>query len=312
MIELGVVIGLSVVGLYALSRSFFRVEEGHVAVLTVFGAAQRHEDPSSRKSSHAQTEKPRALVTYGAGLHTKAPWAHVHAVSLMEQNLALSGDEGSTAMAADGTVLRFDSVLRIQPQQEELEQYLFGLRAPREHVMGLFSCLLRNEIANFGVRAGDARNAVEAEALATVDHEVGQSSYALILRNRQNLNARIEAFCRDEIADRYGLRFHGVDLTDILPPDELAEALNAMINAEKEAEEALSRAEAECAQQVLAASRGVAIAEARASAAEIEIAGLSRYLDDLRAKGVLERYVARRRAEVFAEARSTFVKGEAS
>ena len=43
MIELGVVIGLSLVGLFALTRCFFRVEEGHVAVVTVFGAAQRKE-----------------------------------------------------------------------------------------------------------------------------------------------------------------------------------------------------------------------------------------------------------------------------
>lgn len=299
MIELGVVIGLSLVGLFALSRCFFRVEEGHVAVVTVFGAAQRKEG------------KKHALLTYEAGLHSKAPWAHVHTVSLMEQNLALSGDEGSTAMAADGTVLRFDSVLRMQPQQEELDQYLFGLRAPREHVMGLFSCLLRNEIANFGAKA-EASDAEASTALAVSGDDAAKSSYALILRNRHTLNARIEAFCRDEIEGRYGLRFHGVDLTDILPPDELAEALNAMINAEKEADEALSRAEAECAQHVLAASRGVAIAQARASAAEIEIVGLSAYLDELRSKGVLERYVARRRAEVFAEARSTFVKGEAS
>ena len=292
------------VGLFALTRSFFRVEEGHVAVVTVFGAAQRKEGKSP-------SGKP-SLATYEAGLHSKAPWAKVHAVSLMEQNLALSGDEGSTAMAADGTVLRFDSVLRIQPQQEELEQYLFGLRAPRDHMMGLFSCLLRNEIANFGV---DAK--ADADAIAPVDDPAGATdvthgSYALILRNRQTLNARIEAFCREDIANRYGLRFHGVDLTDILPPDELAEALNAMISAEKEADEALSRAEAECAQHVLAASRGVAIAAARASAAETEIVGLAGYLDELRAKGVLERYVARRRAEVFAEARSTFVKGEPS
>jgi regulator of protease activity HflC (stomatin/prohibitin superfamily) len=212
-------------------------------------------------------------------------------------------------MAADGTVLRFDSVLRIQPARDELEQYLFGLRAPREHMMGLFSCLLRNEIANFGVARAEPSTATTSNDLTQVEHEEAQSSYALILRNRQTLNARIEAFCRDEIATRYGLRFHGVDLTDILPPDELADALNAMINAEKEAEELLSRTEAECGQQVLAASRGVAIAKARATAAETEILGLAGYLEELRATGVLDRYVARRRTEVFAEARSTFVKG---
>ena len=299
MIATGVVIGLALFGLFALTTCFFRVEEGHVAVLTIFGAVQRREGkpvtPGGGKAS-------APLMTYGPGMHRKAPWAHVHEVSLMEQNLKLSDSEGSTAMAADGTVLRFDSVLRTQPSPEELEQYLLGLRSPREHMMGLFSCLLRNEIANFGVERGETGAALARRG------ESERSSYALILKNRTTLNARIEAFCRDEIASRYGVRFHGVDLTDILPPDELAEALNAVINSEKEADAQLSRAEAEAEQRVLASERGVEIARARASAAEIEIVQLATYLVELREQRVLSAYVARRRSEVLGEARTTYLK----
>ena len=116
-------------------RCFFRVEEGHRALLSSFGAL------AMDGSGHPRTYKP--------GLHRKLPWQVVHSVSIMEQNLDLSTQEGGrTAMTEDGTVLRFDSVLRYTPIESQLERYVFGIRSSREHIAGLFASLLRNEIAN--------------------------------------------------------------------------------------------------------------------------------------------------------------------
>jgi regulator of protease activity HflC (stomatin/prohibitin superfamily) len=220
---------------------------------------------------------------------------------MMEQIVDLSGEEGGhAAMADDGTVLRFDSILRYQLLESALGEFRFGLKRPLEHVTGLFTCLLRNEIANFRA-AGD-------EASTRTGEEKG--SYALIRRERRELNRRIEAFARQKIGERYGVRFNAVDLTDVLPPDELANALNAVLQSRVEAEGMYARAEADCGQRVLAAHRGVAIAKARAAATETEILTLAGVLEDLDRDGTLDLYVTRRRAEVTSESRAVFLKGE--
>ena len=289
MMAVGLVAGVLLYGLLVFSRSFFRVGEGHLAVLTTFGAVER--------------DGARGLRTYGPGLHRKRPWQHVVMVPTMEQSVDLSGEKGGQmAMAEDGTVLRFDSILRYQPIEARLEEFLFGLRAPIEHITGLFTCLLRNEIANF--RAPRAA----ANPEGRLDFALQAGSYAVIRRERQKLNEHIEQFCREQIGGRYGVRFNAVDLTDILPPDEIADGLNAVIHASTEAETRFLRAEGECHQRLLASEKGVDIARARASAIETEIRTLSRFLTELHKQGTLDMYIARRRAEVLSESRAVFVK----
>ncbi|MFO0650915.1 MAG: SPFH domain-containing protein [Polyangiales bacterium] len=226
----------------------------------------------------------------GPWLHTKAPWQDVTVVSMMEQSLDLAGETGGrTAMAEDGTILRFDSILRYVPVEGELSRFLRP-PAPRSNT-GLFTCLLRNEIANFRAPASTPRSE------GAFDFALQAGSYAVIRRERQKLNEHIEQFCREQIGGRYGVRFNAVDLTDILPPDEIADGLNAVIHASTEAETRFLRAEGECHQRLLASEKGVDIARARASAIETEIRTLSRF-SELHKQGTLGMYIARRRAEV--------------
>jgi regulator of protease activity HflC (stomatin/prohibitin superfamily) len=226
MFATGIVIGLALWGLYALKKSFFRVEEGHVAVLTRFGAALL---------AHADGKSGEGLRTFGPGLHGKLPWDHVIHVPMMEQTIDLSGQTGGrSAMADDGTVLRFDSILRYHPVEQGLSRYLFELKAPIEHITHLFTCLLRYAIANFEPSAA-AQGPVDegSTSLATLD---AGGSYAVIRRERRRLNGEIEQMARSQIGDRYGVQFSAVDLADILPPDELADALNAVIHARSDAD----------------------------------------------------------------------------
>lgn len=296
MLMLGLAVGVMVCVLMVAFRCTFRVEEGHLAVLVTFGRAETKGGK-------------RKLVTYGPGLHAKKPWQKVVSVSIKEQNLDLNAEEGGgTAMADDGTILRLDSFVRYVPVEEVLYEHLFGVERPLEHITGLFTCLLRNEIANFrGPRSDDEGE--ESAALSTRFDFGGQAgSYALIRRERKLLNDRIQNFCHAKIDNRYGVRFVAVDLADILPPDELADALNAVMQAQSEAEASLFRAEGECQQRILASEQGVRIARTRANAVEIEIRGLASFLDDLASKGVLDAYVARRRVEVTSESRALFLK----
>jgi regulator of protease activity HflC (stomatin/prohibitin superfamily) len=279
----GIVVGLSIYVALILTRSFFRVEEGEVAVLSSFGGAVRAEGGTLR--------------TFSPGVHFKLPWQKVHTASAKEQCIELTGEKGArTAMAEDGTILRIDSILRYEPVRDRLESLLFDLRAPVEHITGLFTCLLRNEIANF--RPGNKDTAPRPE----------EGSYALLRRERRALNREIEAFCKHQIGERYGVRFNAVDLTELHPPDDLADALNAMIQARNEAETMYARAEADSQQRSLAAERGVAIARARAVAAEREIETLGGFLSELARNGMLSEYVERRRAEVLAQSKTLFLR----
>jgi regulator of protease activity HflC (stomatin/prohibitin superfamily) len=293
MLTAGIALGLVLYGLFVFYRCSFKVEEGHLAVLTTFGRAET-------------TDGRKRLKTYASGMHWKLPWQKAVDVSMKEQTLDLNAEEGGgTAMADDGTILRLDSFVRYVPVEKELYEFLFGLERPLDHIRGLFTCLLRNEIANF-------RGAIEAthsQSLAQrFDFAQQAGSYALIRRERKLLNERIESFCKEQIDDRYGVHFNAVDLADILPPDELADALNAVIQSNSEAEALLFRAEGECQQRILAAERGVNIAKARSGAIEVEIRKLAGYLAELEDKGVLDSYVARRRSEVLGESRALFLK----
>jgi len=291
MLEMGFVLGVMLFAITVVFRCTFRVEEGHLAVLVTFGRAE------TKGGKHD-------LVTYGPGLHYKKPWQKVVCVSMKEQNLDLNTEEGGgTAMADDGTILRLDSFVRYVPVKEVLYEHLFGVERPLDHITGLFTCLLRNEIANFRGTEKD-----EQSMSSRFDFASQAGSYALIRRERKLLNDRIHQFCHEKIDNRYGVRFNAVDLADILPPDELADALNAVMNAQTEAEARLHRTEAECQQRVLSAERGVEIASARAAAVEIEIKKLASYLEELETAGVLDAYVARRRAEVTSESRALFLK----
>lgn len=284
MLFIGIIVGIVAYCLYISSRCLFRVEQGHLGVLTTFGSA---------------VKDGTTLRTYDPGLHFKWPWQRVHHVAMMEQSLELSGEEGGrTAMTFDGTILRFDSILRFQPVKAELEHFLFDLKSPHEHITGLFTSLLRNEIANFRPPQGD--DAAEGDATG--------GAYAIIRRNRALLNQRIEEFCKTQIGRRYGVQFNAVDLTDILPPDELAEALNAVINAQTEAESMYAHAEAETQQKVVAAEKGVEIATARGVATELEIKTLGSFLVQLHADGTLGDYVDRRRAEVTSQSKTLYMR----
>ena len=209
-------------------------------------------------------------------------------------------------MADDGTILRLDSVLRFVPDEAHLGHFLFGMRAPIPHIKALFTCILRSKIANFRTAAEDGASPASRALDFSVDESMG--SYALIRCERHKLNDRIAQYCREVIGSRYGVRFHAVDVTDILPPDELRDALNAVIGAQAEAGTAYYRAESESRRRLVAAQEGVAIAKVRASAVETEILELGSFLRDLAEKGQHDSYVRRRRAEVMSEARTLYVK----
>lgn len=296
---IGLVIGMLALLIVCVVRGLFRVEEGEIAVLTRFGAAVMEPGRHHR------------LKVYRPGLHFRWFWFHVERVIMKEQTLELTGRHGGLhALAADGTVLRIDCILRFAPAEDELHHFLFDLEEPLEHVKELFTCLLRNEIANINPRdpsRGPGGHIAYLPSSTGVSEDAGGGSYAILRSNRRPLSERIEAFC-SQIGKRYGVKFEAVDITDILPPDELRDALNAIMHARAEVDVAFAHAQADSQRQIVAAERGVEVARARAKAVEEEIDGLGAPLVELERTGMLARYVARRRQEVLSQSRALYLR----
>ena len=285
MFLIGLLAGVLLFLWWMAKDCFYLVDEGQVAVLIRFGAARHGADGTLELSP--------------PGLHFKWPFEEARIVSLREQLITLGGEHGAEPMMLnDGTVIRLQSMLRYAPQRDGIAKYLFGLHHRKEHVAGLFSSLLRNEIAN-------VKGPVLKADLDTLGEDLG-GSFALVRRDRKLLNDRIADFAKKELRD-YGVVFEAVDITDIHPPDELADARNAGMSARAEAESMRFRGQSECAQRVMSAERGVEIAKQRAAAVEAEIDELGRHLGTLEKTEVLEAYLDRRKAEVLSDSRTVYL-----
>jgi regulator of protease activity HflC (stomatin/prohibitin superfamily) len=281
----GIVLGFVPLIVFLFWNSYFKVEEGHAAVLTSFGAAQ-----------YADKEKNK-LKIFLPGIHTKKPWEKIKYFSAMERILDLSGNDGGRhAMAADGTVLRLDSKIRFYPMPEHYYSYLFELKNPMGHIKEMFTCLLRNEIANFSTETPNKLDFV--------------GSYSEIRRDRSRLNHEMESFCETKIGLKYGVKFNGVDLIDILPPQELEVALNAIQNAKSEAETMYARAEADALQKIAAAEQGVEIAKISADASAIEIKTQASAIRKLIDHGNFNHYMRHTETAILGDSRMTFIQKE--
>ena len=299
MLTIGIVLGTLLLVALLVARSYVYVAEGEVAVLTRFGRAVRESDGTLR------------VLT--AGLHRKLPWDHLLRVSIKEQSVELAGDEDRTVMTNDGIVIRYQSALRFAPLNDKLEHYLFGLARPIEHMVGTFTCLLRNEIANFQSPPPPTSSATGLSRLTTAEQLIDDSlgAYALIRRERKALNSRVTDFGKRLVGDQFGVRLEAIDVMNFEPPDELREALNTVVQAKNDVDAGLFRAEGECQQRLLAAKKGVEIAQDRARAIEVEMITLGEKLGELCRNKVLDDYVSRRRAEVLSESRQVYVRGSA-
>lgn len=278
MIWLGIACGVAAyLLLFVVGKCMFRVDEGQIGALTRFGAARRN--------------AAGKVCDFAPGLHFKAPWERVHLAAVREKTLELASQlGGTTAIARDGTLVRFDGVLRHAADPARLEVHLFGCERADDHLGGYFMCQVRNEIANYGLD----------------DDQGNEVAWTQLRRDSRHLSDRIEAQCA-RVGERYGVVFNGVDLKDILPPDALVDALNAVMNAKTEADAAYALAEADAARRILSAEQSVEVARRKATAAETEIDEIANTLEGLRRDGVLKAYVERRRAEVLSQAKHLLV-----
>ena len=272
----GLAIGVALVALYGFWRGAFRVDNGTVGVLTVFGKFV--------------TDEHGAVRTFPPGLHGKAPWAHPNVLSLAERSLAF--DDKNTAieaLAADGTRIRVNARLRFKVDEARAARFLADSKDAIEHLAGLFQLTVREQVARFAQRAEEL------------------SAYTALRLRMSELQLRIQDAMKGTAHEEYGIVVVAVDLIQIDPPEELIDALNAVITAESEANALVARTELSSQQRTLAAEQAVAIANARALAVESEIRTVGGELAILADQGVLRDYVARRRIELLGGSRRVYV-----
>lgn len=285
---LGMSLGGCGLGLFMVWKSHFLVEEGHRAVIVRFGAV-------IRDNNQLEFANEAPLKVFGPGAHWKKPWDKVIVFSTMERVIDLTGEQGGKhAMAADGTVLRLDSKIRFYPRAEEYYSYLFELKNPMGHIRELFTCIIRNEIANF-------QN-------SSIGDENLLGSYSLIRQERQRLNEQVQFICRHQIGDVYGIEFRGVDLMDIVPPHELESALNGIQNAKSEAETLYWKAEGDARQKLVAAEQGVEIARLRAEAESIELETIAKTIRKLIAEGNINSFIRHKKTELVGDSKMLFMQ----
>lgn len=271
----GLLIGAALVALYLFVRSSFRIDNGNLGVLTVFGRFVRD-------GAHART--------YGPGLHWKAPWARVVEVSLAERSVSMT-EEGALAfvLAGDGTRLRVNARLRYRVEPTRVMTYLAEAKDAREHLRSLFQLIVREQIARFEQRPEEL------------------SAYTALRLRMNELQQRTLEAMKDPARDEYGVEVIAVDYLQVDPPEELVDALNAVITAESEAHALVARTDLQCQQRVLSAEQAVAIANAHALAVEAEIRTVGQELASLADQGVLRDYVHRRRLEVLGGSRRVYL-----
>jgi regulator of protease activity HflC (stomatin/prohibitin superfamily) len=260
-----------------LYRCYFIVNEGESVLLTSFG-------------------KPvfRAQDTIDPGFHLKPPWCKVHRVSLRERLSRVSGDESHAVLAKDGTPLQIDASVRYQVQQVYLDRHLFALEAGPEHLVYLYESILRTAIANFDV---------------VVPHTAG-TSFELLRRERRRLVDELNRQYRAQLSEHYGIGFNAIDVSGLYPPQELEDALNAVLQARSLANSQRDQAEAANEQRIIAADNAIEVAQSKANAIRHDIMILGRFLHDLSLKGTLDDYVHHRRAEILSQSKTVFVRSE--
>jgi regulator of protease activity HflC (stomatin/prohibitin superfamily) len=270
----GVILGVLLLLIGISYRCFFTVSEGECVLLTNFGRPVDGID--------------------GAGLHCKLPWRTIHRASLRERLSPVAQEAHGALLARDGTPLRIDATVRYRVQPENLARYLFGLESSHDHLDYYYRSILRAAIANFDAELPDSAG----------------TSFEVLRRERRQLVEELNHQYRAQLAERYGIGFNAIDVSALSPPQELEDALNAVLQAQTVANSQRDQAEALSEQRLIAADNAVKVAQSNANAIREEITILGRYLRDLFKKGVLDDYVQHRRSEILSQSKTVFVRSE--
>ena len=324
-IVLGIIVGLVAWFLVRyLVAGIYTVNQSERAVKTSFGRAERVgtattlDDPMAEHLGEEERERyryPQVRVIPPGGPYFKWPWERVYKVSVATQTVNMAYDPQTPSANQDGTVL--DAVtkdqlntgltgqLRYRVSEKNLYAYLFGVKRPIVHVMGYFTSILRERIANFEAPvppvAIPAPGVIPTPELATAAMGVSIND---LRKNLRNLNEHMDQECKSSEA-RYGMALDASLITGIDPPREVEAALAAINTAYNQVSSDISLAQAGADQKLVQSRTAVEIETLKAQAEVEPLKALADQLRMLKESGpdALPTYLRNVRLKLFSEAR---------
>ena len=163
------------------------------------------------------------LVTWGVGIHVKAPFIDRVAkrVLLKEQVVDFPPQP---VITKDNVTMQIDTVVYFQITDPKL--FAYGVENPIMAIENLTATTLRNIIG---------------------DLELDET-----LTSRETINTKMRASL-DVATDPWGIKVNRVELTNIIPPQAIQDAMEKQMKAERERREAILKAEGEKKSTILVA-----------------------------------------------------------
>jgi regulator of protease activity HflC (stomatin/prohibitin superfamily) len=312
-----------------LGAGFYTVNQGERAVKTSFGRAERVgnattlEDPIAENLRPEERDRycyPQVRVIPPGGPYFKWPWERIRKVSIATQTVNMAWDPETPTANRGGTTIEavtkdqlntgLTGQIRYRVSEKNLYAYLFGVERPIVHVMGYFTSVLRERIANFEAPppppATLAHGAIPTPEIATA--AIGISINDL-RKNLRDINEHMDRECKSSEA-RYGIALDASLITGIDPPPEVESALAAINTAYNQVSSDVSLAQASADQKLVQSKTAVEIETLKAQAEVEPLKALADQLRELKKSGpdALPAYVRNVRLKLFSEARRAILE----
>jgi regulator of protease activity HflC (stomatin/prohibitin superfamily) len=296
-ILIGAVLGCVV---YVIATCFYVVNPDQRAVKTIFGKAVQtgRNVELGLAGSEADWYEYPDLKIIQPGLHLKAPWEKVHKVNIATQVVNMAFDpenpkannqnQALDVITRDSLDIDLTGQIRFRVSELNIYAYLFGVKNPMCYVMGYFSALLREKVANFEQQKSQITEGEELDVM----YGAGSVSINDIRKNLRGLNNAMEEGCRSSEA-RYGVVLEASLITGLSSPDEVEQALAAINTAHNAVSSDISVAQAKADEVIVESKRAVEIATLQAQTETENIRCLYEELKALHAKSpqALKAYV---------------------
>jgi regulator of protease activity HflC (stomatin/prohibitin superfamily) len=314
-----------------LMAGIYTVNQNERAVKTSFGRAERVgsattlQDPMSESLLTEEKERynyPQVRVIPPGGPYFKWPWEKVYKVSVATQTMNMAFDPETPSANQGGTVLEavtkdqlntgLTGQIRYRISEKNLYAYIFGVKRPIVHVMGYFTSVLRERIANFEAPPPPPATDVPAGPMIPTP-ELATAAIGVSIndlrKNLRDLNEHMDRECKSSEA-RYGIALDASLITGIDPPSEVESALAAINTAYNQVSSDISLAQARADQKLVQSRTAVEIETLKAQAEAEPLKAMAEQLRQLQTGGpdALAAYVRNVRLALFNQARRAILE----
>ena len=313
-----------------LVAGLYTVDQNERAIKTSFGRAERLgtattlQDPMAESLLAEEKERysyPQVRVIQPGGPYFRWPWERIYKVSIATQTISMAFDPETPTANQGGRVLEavtkdqlntgLSGQIRYRVSDKNLYAYLFGIKRPIVHVMGYFTSVLRERIANFEAPRLPAPIACSAPGIPTPEIATAAIGVSIndLRKNLRDLNEHMDRECKSSEA-RYGIALDASLITGIDPPGEVESALAAINTAYNQVSSDISLAQAGADQKLVQSKTAVEIETLKAQAEVEPLRALASQLRELKNTGpdALQSYVRNVRLRLFNEARRAIIE----